>query len=351
MAKLVCPECEATFKPKNPPPPGKKTRCPECQHAFVPDTDDDDAEETSPRNKKKNGDGKSTGKSAKKKKNKKSGSTTLVLLLVGGGAFLLLGCGCAGGLGWFFFGRDAGSGGGILAKAPDTSEKKWKELSFGMTVPEVDAFLGGTGKKADLVAVNALIDRTAGMLGRDKARPVGDSFVIYRNGNTYIVAGFVNSQKYGSLSDYYAHIVDAGGNGNSFGQMSIGGANLEKGRDADEALKTFLNDPKWAKGPEVRKRLIGTWQNKIGGFEFKADGTMAAFIFFGKTRRDVPGTYEFIDDHDIKTITKGLPGLGGADFAVTRRILLNGNELTVVDKLGETNKYLSKSKQTYTRAK
>ena len=46
MAKLVCPECEATLNPAKPPTPGKRVRCPRCDAVFtVPFEEEEDEPE------------------------------------------------------------------------------------------------------------------------------------------------------------------------------------------------------------------------------------------------------------------------------------------------------------------
>ncbi len=43
--KLTCPECETVMRPKVPVAPGKKVKCPKCEHVFVARGDVDEAEE------------------------------------------------------------------------------------------------------------------------------------------------------------------------------------------------------------------------------------------------------------------------------------------------------------------
>src|SRR6266542_2472637 len=48
VAKIDCPECGATLKPAKPLTPGKKVRCPKCDHVFVVPGAEDEEEQEAP---------------------------------------------------------------------------------------------------------------------------------------------------------------------------------------------------------------------------------------------------------------------------------------------------------------
>ena len=48
VAKIDCPECGATLKPAKPLTPGKKVRCPKCDHVFVVPGAEDEEEQQAP---------------------------------------------------------------------------------------------------------------------------------------------------------------------------------------------------------------------------------------------------------------------------------------------------------------
>jgi hypothetical protein len=241
----------------------------------------------------------------------------LILAVVGAGGFCFVMLGCGGGLYWMF-GR--GPGGGLLGKAPPVTRANYDKMELCMTRAEIETIMEGPGAKSSADDVVAVLARRPVMRGDPPPQaPLGNApgaaYVIYRDGNKFILVGYLPSQKYGELSPYQGWLEDQGGGNIVIGARATSAngidatrADLLKKRDEKEAQQKYLDDPKWKKGPETRKLLLGLWSlDKRQTMEYKADGA-ALYRLDG---RQFPGTYIFQDDTHIKI--SGASSFAGPD--------------------------------------
>jgi len=345
---------------KSEPAPGKKVRCPKCEHAFVPPADDDDEKEDEappPKKKKRTDDEDDAPRSSKKSKGAKKKSSMPLLLLLGGGAMFvaLLACG---GILFFVFGRgntpivpardgiakgdgtkDAGKGGGPVAVANGVTKANYDKLELGLNAKEMDDILGVVGKVASRQdAINYIlnIDTFDGKPEDPLADEPTATYRHYAGNGQQILVGFIKNKKYGDINVYFAWFEEATKKNNQTSTTTFG---IEGTREyglkvvADrEASPKFFADAKWKKGPEVRTGIIGSWKGNGDEYEFRKDGTLTYTTYNAKGKPSpMKGTYKFKDDShlELSHITTGLP-VRGPTF--TSRVYYSGSELHLTEK-------------------
>jgi len=336
---MTCPECDAEFKLKAPLQPGKKVRCPECEHAFLPDNDDEEEDEA-PKKKKRAVDDEDDAPEPKKKgkgkarKDKKK-SSALPLILIGGGVLALIGLLVCGGVLYFVFGRTSGpgpianredgkrgddakggdlkidgGGGGIFGKSPTINKDTFLKLEAGLTMADVDAIMGAPGTAASRQEATKFVLQYDIF---DDGKPVDPLFyepsakyVVYVNGPQQLLAGFAASKKHGHLLVDYtwwdSAAKKATGAHGPPERLDDNRDHVLKTRADREATPKLFADPKWTKGPAIRSSLIGVWSGATDAYEFKKDGKLT---YYSKGLKGAKGTYydgsyKFIDDAQVE---------------------------------------------------
>lgn len=339
MPLLTCPECDAEFKLKTPPKPGKKVRCPGCEHAFLPD-DNVEEEDEAPQKKKRpvddDDDDDERPKKSKKGSKKKQKSSAMLFILLGGGALLFFGLIACGGIGYFLFGRGGagGGGGGIVgrdrdkvddakgdgvrpdgggigigAKSPTINKATYLKLEAGLIPGEVDAIFGAPGTKIgrkDAIKHVLQYEKFDGPPEDPLFDEPTATYVIYISGPQQVLVGFVTTKKYGEVCAYHGWWDPVNKNSNAHHAAKNKQEDdreyvMRTRADRDAAPKLFA-DPKWTKGPAIRSSLIGVWSGATDAYEFKKDGKLTYYSkgLKGAKGTYYDGTYKFIDDAQVE---------------------------------------------------
>lgn len=275
---------------------------------------------------------KGADKGSRKKKAKKGGSGLLILGLVGGGLLLLLvlvGGGLAiyfatsGGGGSGVGGGGGGSGGGGNAAI---SKENLGKFTAGMPKTEVEKLLG-SGSSATMQEVEKVCTdigpAIAGDLRRNAPLVGVKSWVAYRNGPGGLYIGYAPS----SSGERVAYSFWARKSGKEvdflMGALAVGGVD-QAGAKADKDRK-ILDDPRWAKGDDVRKLVVGQWRKSDHGYDFEASGTMKSVGAFGYS-----SAYRFRDDRHIEVEVPN-PINPGQKTRAVYRVLVDANSLYMVE--------------------
>ena len=335
MPRLTCPECDAGIPFEGVASARQEARCPECEHAFLPD-DDDDEQEDAPKKKKRadDDDAEPTKKKGKKsgKKKKQQSSSVMLFALLGGGALVLVLTLAVGGVLYFVFGRtgggggggnvavkdggkldggkadggpkrDDGGGGGIFGKTPTVNKATYNKLEHGLTYDEVDAILA-PGKKVtsqDAIKFVLNIDSFDGLSAAPLSHVPNAKYVLYVEGNKQLLVGFVPTKKYGDVSGYHG-IWDPG---TKWGSSHHAPTTWPRRR-----ARTSSNVAPIARRAEVLCRsevekgagdshLLRRLLERDGEeYDFKKDGTLVYYYYSDKDRKQwsFKGNYRFIDD-------------------------------------------------------
>ncbi len=246
-----------------------------------------------PKRKKKNSEPKAGGGGAK-----------IAIILAG---VLVAGCCLCGvpgggvGLGWYFgwFGNKGGGGLARLLPAANVDEQHYKQVQIGMTRGEVEAVLGpGT-----LTTAADVTSAVAGGVGNPRtanwqAIPVKTWVEWRKNREEWIFVGFRDT-RVGELTAVKVARLPAP-NGGTMSISEAANEDLAAKRETREKSDKLAADPKWVKGPEARKLLLGKWRAQKGNnyYEFHADNSLRTLGGFAN--REAAGTYRFRDDQHIE---------------------------------------------------
>src|SRR5262245_13060943 len=148
-----------------------------------------------------------------------------------------------------------------------------KKIEIFMTRAQVEGILG-QGEEADARD----IDPAWWQAGQQCRATL---WLIWRNGGDYLVVGFGQggTGTHRAVISFFVHNFNQPG---AFGQETTKGfINLDfPGTDLDDSAKekakakALLQAPRWLKGADIRKSLVGDWVAVfIGSYEFKQDGT------------------------------------------------------------------------------
>jgi hypothetical protein len=309
--QLRCPSCGASTKPARPVAERQRLRCGRCGTVFrAGGPGGGDADEVSTRRAVKKG---------------KSSTGLLLILAIGGGVLLLVGAGVAV-LVIILMPEDGDNGG---PGAPVTAADLGKVEIF-MTKDQVEAVLGKgrTAATGDIHPNWIEAGQRTGVTtwyqwgggadtlyvgfgqGRSGTPRAVISFFVHRS-TTGIGAAEETKPGFMNLNLFDADLDD-----------------LARDRGKENAL---LKDPKWKKGPDIRKALVGFWVAVgVGGYDFKADGTCRSESVGDKSG----GTYKFTDDEHVEVTLKADPLFAGQQTetkTLRYKVLVDEKELILID--------------------
>lgn len=295
MPQTICPSCGA----KTPLDDGRRPRCRRCG-AALPDED-------------------RPARSRSRANNRR----ILLPLLLGGGLFLL--CAIVAVILLVAVGRK----GGGAASTPVTAADLDKVLIY-MTPDEVEAILG-KGDEADPAEVQANWAAAGQQLGVTR-------WQVWRNGDDRLFVGYGqgSSGTHRAVVSFFMHdIVNGRATGfeikKGFMHISLLGGDLDAAAREKQQERDLLRSPRWAKGPAIRKELVGQWVAVyIGSYQFNDDGTCRA----ESPGEKASGTYRFVDDQRIELTLKEDPPFAGRGPMTKQRkykVLVDAEELILVD--------------------
>ncbi len=308
--------------------------------------EEDDGDDEAPRPKKKGRSADTAADDERKKPKKQPPKSNLLLFgLIGGGAMVLLfGCLLVGVLGYVFWPKKDGAGGGAAGGDKGGGDKaksqaavtleSFKKIKTGQSRKEVEDLLG-PGDKTDVQEVTKLLNKQPRF--RDEPPRSVDpaianrpevSYAVWRKNDDHLVAAYITSKKYGEVLAFAQLHLKTGPGEFTTDVRSDTPAEIDRRRDKLEADMKFYNDPRWKKG-QAKSLIVGAWGNPKFYLEFKADGTMSlpGPLAFGAPERS-PGKYKFLDDEHIQY---DIPEskFGKADRS-EYKVLANENELCLI---------------------
>jgi hypothetical protein len=191
---------------------------------------------------------------------------------------------------WWFSGP-TGIGGGTA------SLEAWTRIELGMTTAEVEELMG-PGTEASQSTVSQTVNAFQSGPQRSGSIPLAvngaDSWMIWRGRDVCVIVGFARPSASGRLVNYICRLAPHGEN-----EQVVGlGQNLEQRRAKRLRDQSELNDPKWAKGKDIRRLIVGNWAMKGGSllYAFHADGTLS----YHAAATPWKTTYRFTDDETIE---------------------------------------------------
>jgi hypothetical protein len=313
--RIKCPECGKSINPSAPVEAGKRIRCGGCRAAFlVPEEEDrprrrsrpaeDDAEDDRPRRRDRDRDRPDEDDDLEREPRRRSKSDRdmpkkkgglVPLLLIGGGVLALLTCGGCGIGGYFFFG---GSGGGLPGFDRAVTQADLDKVQAYDSLEEVQAALG---KGRTISSKDPLLEGIQG------GSPDSVWYAFGRGGQHVLVA--FDKGRSGTLRVVFSVFVKRAEGGNfksetaRIGVLTFRMPNTDvddawkANRAAAQALEKTRNDPRWLKGADARKALVGRWtMQKVDTFVFDANGSYRREGLVSKGT----GTYRFVADDKIE---------------------------------------------------
>jgi len=300
MPQLTCSSCGS----RTPSPPGEEGRRPRCRHCGAVLRDE--------------------GRSARlwaQTNNRR----ILLPLLLGGGVFLL--CAVVGVVLIVVLGR---KGGGPAARATPVTAADLDKIGIYMTPDEVEAILG-PGEEADPAEMQENWAAAGKQVGVTR-------WQVWRNGSDRLFVGYGqgSSGTHRAVVSFFMHdIQNSLGTGfeikHGFIHMGFPGGDLDEAAREKQKDRELLRSPRWAKGPAIRKALVGQWVAVyVGSYRFNDDGTCRA----ESPGEKASGTYRFLDDERVELKLKEDPLFEGHQTATKQRkykVLVDGEELILVD--------------------
>jgi hypothetical protein len=248
---------------------------------------------------------------------------------LGVGGFLLLltliGVGIA--LSFWVFSGPGGIGGGFGLG----SLEAWDRIELGMTPAEVEEVLG-PGTEANRTTVSQTVDAFQSGPPLPGSTPLAvmgaDSWMIWCGSGECVIVGFAPPSASGRLVNYVCRLAPHGEQ-----EQVVGfGQNLEERRAKRLRDRAQLDDPKWAKGKDIRRLVVGNWAMKGGRllYAIHADGTLS----YHAAAKPWKTTYRFTDE---ETIEFRLTAYSSRDpnrtVLHTHRVRVNDRELIFYSKL------------------
>jgi hypothetical protein len=242
----------------------------------------------------------------------------LAALLAGLGLGLLV---LAVGVGAFFLLRGErgsrlksalGAPAAALGVNPQVNDANVRQLWKGMTPDQAQAVLG-PGKPCTYNDIIAIHENAAPGFPRGIRFPGGslngETWYRWQNGGRHVFASFLPSKtgvlRLSSLQVFTAHPGGALESGHLI--PSHPDDNLDHWAAEHDRRVAIVNNPRWKKGPAIRRALVGRWRerhNPPPGWDFNADGSCATHhMAFGD--RVCRGTYRFTDDDHIEVFLVG----------------------------------------------
>lgn len=168
-------------------------------------------------------------------------------------------------------------------------------IKMGMTVAEVETVLG-LGQKCDATTVSRTVDEFQGKNGDTLNLQVmrARSWRLWRDSDNCILVGFAGSRRWGEVASYCCWMARNGQNR----QITAFGIDLDLLREFLTRNESDFAKTAWARGPDIRKTIVGKWADERGTlrYVFNGDGTMT--LHFTVIPHTVP--YRFVADDTIE---------------------------------------------------
>ena len=330
--QLRCPSCGTSTRPAQPVTEGQRLRCGRCGTIFRAGEQGDVEPVAKPVRKPQLGrktepeaEEISTRDRQAMKKGKASMGVLLLILGIGGGV-LVLGCAGIGTIVTILMLKGGDSGGPTSQVTAADLDK----VKIFMTKNQVEAVLG-KGKTANIQDIHPNWIQAGQRTGVT-------AWYQWGGGSDTLYVGFGQGRS-GTQRAVISFFVHKFTRGNVAGEETKSGfMNLDLfGTDLDDLARdkgkenALLQDPKWKKGPEIRKALVGFWVAVgVGGYDFKADGTCRSESGGDKSG----GTYKFTDDEHVEMTLKSEPIFAGQQAETKTlkcKVLVDEKELILID--------------------
>jgi hypothetical protein len=220
----------------------------------------------------------------------------------------------------------------------------FEKIKPGQTVEEVESILGrgNASSEGELeAAFTSAFDSIRGTIELSVAQDsAAERWHVWRGDDLTIFVGFGRGES-GAYRVAYASWLKKAGNSYESEvaiRLGRGDANLDEVARKRQAEKTILDDPKWKKGDQVARLIVGEWRDAtLQCWRFHANGAFEHFPEIAAPK----GTYRIAGPQKIDLVHGDFPDFnnrGPTSHPYT--LLVGDDEMMLVREFGAAQSYM-----------